>query len=638
MGGVLVSLLIAIGLMGLAHRLLKSLWGGLDPASQVGIAGLIGLGGFGTVSLFIGLFPGGVGLLPIVGGLLALAGWYFVLRGPWWRTKAETGTRLPFALGLAVIGLTALVGVVAPSDTLDWDSIAYHLAAAKLWMTKGQIVPISFMHHSNFPLSVDALFMTGLKFGEPGAKAFSFIFGIFGCTALFGLGRQQYGAKAGWWAALSFATIPTVLWEAGTAYIDMAHGLFAGLGAILILTRRDEKGWLWLGAILLGLAAGSKYTGLQVLLVTGIVLAAARPFAANLRASSLMALVALAVAAPWYIKNVAWVGNPVYPFFYEKLGGKNWSEFNAKIYKEEQDTFGLPKAGPLSIGPSILGLVYQPGRYTNPAPALDPTGPSGAQGMPIVAFGAALFCGGLAWAFSGISKADEKRLLSWVLLSFLVWAMLSQQARYAIAFAPPLALLLGAGITRLRVGPLLAVVAVAQAGYSLWLIKTIRLDAQLPVVLGQQTRDEYLGRMVGFYQPSQAINRTEGVGRVALYDEVFGYFLDVPYSWANPGHSMELDYATISTAADMIAAYGRLGITHVYLNLALTDPETADRMIRAMGMTGSPEPYSRAEATSMSADPRTKWRLLVAQAVASGQLRVVQTYRKSVLFAVANRG
>src|SRR6202011_1887734 len=112
--------------------------------------------------------------------------------------------------------LFATVSVLAPSDTMEWDTLAYHLAVPKLWLQAGQIQPISYIHHSNFPFAVDNLYIWGLAWGgEEGAKAFTLAFHTYGIFAVFGFARQVYGELAGWWAALTWATIPAVLWLSG---------------------------------------------------------------------------------------------------------------------------------------------------------------------------------------------------------------------------------------------------------------------------------------------------------------------------------------------------------------------------------------------------------------------------------------
>lgn len=47
---------------------------------------------------------------------------------------------------------------------------------------------------------------------------------------------------------------------------------------------------------------------------------------------------ALAVALPWYAKNLLWSGNPLYPFF---LGGVEWSRDRLDMLMAYLESFGV---------------------------------------------------------------------------------------------------------------------------------------------------------------------------------------------------------------------------------------------------------------------------------------------------------
>jgi 4-amino-4-deoxy-L-arabinose transferase-like glycosyltransferase len=642
MVGVVVTLLVCVAAVGLGRLLTARLTPELDPAAKLGISGLIGLGVLGWITLPIGLVPGGlqwgvyvIAFLAIVGAgafgreFKNLVPSVTVPAGPW--------LLIPLAVTIAV--LFSLVGVLAPSDTLDWDSLAYHLAVPKLWLQSGQIEFISFIHHSNFPFVIDNLFIWGQVWGgQPGAKAFTLGFLLLGLAAIFGLTRQEYGDGPAWWATLVFASIPSVIWLSGTAYIDVSNGLYAGLAVVfaaLAIQRPEERGWLWLCGLFLGFAAGSKYTGLQTIAAVCLVYAGltgrSSPSLA-MKNSALVAMLALAVACPWYIRNVANTGNPVYPFFYSVFGGKNWDSFSSKIYTEEQKTFGVG-ASPLDltqIGHAVLGLAYQPGRYINPAPT---TG----SGVPVGALGVVPITALMLWAFTGPRRKFERAIVCTVGISLILWFGLSQQSRYIIALAVPLAVIGGGATSRMRLGPALAGLIGIQAVYSLYLLHEARVADQLRVALGQVSREEYLSTRVGFFEPASLINTVVGDGKVALYDEVFGYFLNVPYFWANPGHTTELGYAEMKDGDDLVAAYRRLGITHVYLNFGIYNPQdpSFQRWLAALGLSqGRATPYSGTERDEQMRDIRNGWKVLVADAVASGNLVMVEQFRRSVLLRV----
>ncbi len=234
----MITLLFAAGAMGGGQWLVGRWTKASDPAEALGIHGLIGLGTLGLLTLPIGLIPGGLKWGLYIVAALAVAGAAQVVRsamdGGFKFSKPE-GASLLALLAIGVGALFSLVAVLAPSDTLDWDTLAYHLAVPKLWLESGQIHYIPFIHQSNFPFTVEDLFAWGLTWGgQSGAKAFTLAFFIFGLFAVFGMARKRYGTQAGWWAATAFATIPVILWESGTGYIDVPHGLYGGLGVLLI--------------------------------------------------------------------------------------------------------------------------------------------------------------------------------------------------------------------------------------------------------------------------------------------------------------------------------------------------------------------------------------------------------------------
>jgi len=641
MTGVLVALFVCFGITGLGTVFGRRLLAGLDPAATLGVAGLLGLGALGTITFFVGLVPfrfGGGAWLPF---LLALVGTVLLVaqKREAIRFSLPKGPELLAVLGIAVAAVIALVSVLAPSDIMDWDTLAYHLAVPKQWLAAGQIQTIPTIHQSFFPFTVDNLYIWGLQWGgQQGAKAFQLAYMLLGALAIFGLARQRYGDRAGWWAALAFATMPVVVLEAGSAYIDTAHGLYAGLGIVFAawwFAEQERKQMLWLAAIMLGFAAGSKYTGLQTLFAVGFVLVAAgaatRQASAGLKAGVLVGIVAMAIASPWYIKNAVVAGNPVYPFFFERLGAKGWDERRADVYRNEQQSFGVGRTETrrdiTQIGHAILGLAYQPGRYTNPAPTQG-------LGSPLAGVGVAVLSVLVLWAFSGRLTRFEGPILGVIGFSLVMWFFLTQQSRYIVTLGIPLSVLAGGAFTRLRTGAIAAGAVALQAVFTLYLFYSQRFQSQIQVVTGKVTADEYQNLTIPFYASSKAINERVKGGKVALYDEVFGFLLDVPYVWANPPHSTIIPYDAMQTGEDYVREMKRMGFTHAYISLSrvVIDREKAQTWIAAMGLQGSPVPLTPETRRDWTENFQEKWRVLLADAVAEGRLSVVDTPRSGILF------
>ncbi|MFN8221381.1 MAG: hypothetical protein U0S12_14760 [Fimbriimonadales bacterium] len=167
----MIALLIGFGFAGWTRLVLRKWLESLDPALALGVAGLVGLGVCGWLVLPLGLLS-----VPIATyACLALAAVGVILNFlP--ACGARPSVAKPDAIGIALLAVVlaalamATIGAFAPSDTLDWDALAYHLAVPKLWIEHGKIDFISFIHHSNFPFVVDNLFLLGLKSGEAGAS------------------------------------------------------------------------------------------------------------------------------------------------------------------------------------------------------------------------------------------------------------------------------------------------------------------------------------------------------------------------------------------------------------------------------------------------------------------------------------
>jgi len=627
-------------------------WKDTDPFLRYGLSGLIALGGLGTFCLFVGLFS--IAAIPYALLLIAVIRLFTFKKQPIglkfshdvldsWKRNGPHGTEWLFLSVIKLCEIVVFISVLAPPTMLEWDSLAYHLAVPKLWLAQGHITYIPFIHQSNFPGAFDYLYLLGLMLGSAGAKAFVYAAAKFGGLAIFGLTRQLYGRRAAWWATLAYATVPVVLWLSGTSYIDVPNGLCAGLGIALaaLYCQTLKREHLWAAAIMLGLAAASKYTGLQTIGAVGFVLLLVG-FKRNeggefFKSSVLVGVIAIVIACPWYIKNVINTGNPVYPFFYSKLGGKNWSAPQAEEYSREQSSFGVGRdqAGVLDksqIGHAVLGLAYQPGRYINPAQTVGGGSPLGAVGVEVL-------CALLAWALSGRARAFEMFSLGAIGLSLLMWFLLSQQSRYIVTLAVPLAVMFGGGVIRLRAGPWLAAIACAQAAYSIVLIFAQQTISQLPVASGLMSQQEYLLRKVDFEDAAIYINQNvPKTGRVALYDVVFGYLLDVPYYWANPGHSNEIPYDRMSNGKDFVDALKRMGFTHVFVKMSqdVRPDEDNAAWAAAMGLNGPPQPFPpqmQAKYNLQSFEQR--YVPLIADAVAHGELKPVRGFRKGVLFEIS---
>ncbi|HEA47380.1 MAG TPA: phospholipid carrier-dependent glycosyltransferase, partial [bacterium] len=281
------------------------------------------------------------------------------LKGIWQRVtniSRERFTPLNITLGAIIIGvvLINLIGALAPSvpiTSMSYDSSVYHLAVPNIYLQHQRIIPVSFNLYSNFPFTGEMLYLLALLLKcDILAKLIHFTFGILISLAIYSFSRRYFNPRIALLAAAIFYTIPYVALVSTMALVDLTLGFFSFLAIYALISYFHSKkfNWLILSGINCGLALGTKYTAwllLFVILILGLffksLIEDRERIGISLKRVFIFAAIALAVASPWYLKNIAFTGNPIYPFLYKIFGGRYWSEFNAQRWMEHLRAQGL---------------------------------------------------------------------------------------------------------------------------------------------------------------------------------------------------------------------------------------------------------------------------------------------------------
>lgn len=472
---------------------------------------------------------------------------------------------------LAVIALPLGYGLFAHAlvPPTDYDVVAYHFAIPRLYAEAGRIVYLPYVLHSNWPLGTEMLYLIALQLGaESAAHLVTLGFALMLCAALVLFGERWLPRGSGWLAAAVFCAMPMVARLAGTGLVEMPLACYTFLAfyALWHWRQRRARGWLLLSAGMAGAAAATKLNGAAAAisfatLAAALLVLEGRPR----RAAGAFAgygLASFLVVLPWYLKAWSHTGNPIWPFLYPLLGGRNWDE---------------------------LGGVYLIGylRATN----MDPTVANWLTGLWQVTrangrFGSFLLGPyPLALLPLGILPLIRRPTLRPILallgLSLLalytVWFLLTHQTRFLLP-AMPFAILFGAaGAAWVAANlPRLARVAVL-GGLLAWLLagawvfdphqrETAR--RALPYLLGQIDRESYLTSVYDDYPAYAYLNRHLVPGdRVLLAPmDVRGYYLDPPYLWANAIGQRYLRLEQLADADALYAELQRHGVSHVLIN------------------------------------------------------------------------
>jgi len=276
-----------------------------------------------------------LGLFPEIKGIL------FSLKKNLGEQKNTSREFFPSFLFL-VMGLTLFLAFLnCFTPPLSYDTVAYHLGVPKTYIKAGGIIPLPYHVYSNFPFTMEMLYTFSLlTLGENLAKMMHWLAGILTVGAIYSLGRKYYNPKIGLLSAAIFLNIPWVSKLLTLNYNDLGLCLFIFLSLFSFLNwlQDNKKEWLILAGIFTGVSIGTKYTGIIfgfffiLMAISSENIARRRGMKHSLRLLGLYSLCSLVIASPWFIKNSLLTGNPVFPFFFNLLGGGNWGSYEAQRF------------------------------------------------------------------------------------------------------------------------------------------------------------------------------------------------------------------------------------------------------------------------------------------------------------------
>ena len=426
-------------------------------------------------------------------------------------------------MSLIVTGqILALVAAMAPPTAKD--TLLYHYALPKTWITAGRAIEIPYNIAGYYPLGVEMHVVWAMLLGAPlgarvaeaAAGATLFLFAPLLAMTVYGWARER-GADRTWAAAaaLVIAWIPTGYDVAASAYVDLA---LAGYTALAVRAfgrwwtsgQPRQLGWVAAGvggALTIKLSAAFLLLPLALLGLLHALGSGSQGRESDRPSTALMAVgvlgalaLGVTLAAPWYVRNWIRTGSPLFPFYLEiwPAQAPGWDLERSRLYETLFSLYG-------DIG-GPLDYLWSPIRL---AVAAQPDQPAFYDGVLGIAFIFALPM--LAWALWRRRLDIELHLA--VLISaglFVFWLFSSQQLRYLLPAAAGLAVAIavaGSGLERGLSRPLCGLlVAGAALGLPVVLAWFLALDPAR-VVLGGEPREAFLARRLDYYPYYQVVNR-----------------------------------------------------------------------------------------------------------------------------------
>ncbi len=268
-----------------------------------------------TLAVFIGIYSYalmGLGLVGrlypqaiwiVTGAMLVLGWWTLEIRS--WNLKLDA--RSWMLMGLIVAqAVVNLIGVLGPER--GFDALWYHLPIPRIWLEAHRIFFMGGnLYYSAMPKLIDMLYV----WGEVPAKLMHLAFGLLSAAVTYRIARKFVEEKWAMLAAVIFYSNLVVGWQSITAYIDLGRTFFEALAFYLLVDKKIYK-----SAVVLGLAMATKTLAIGSLGILGMLVWVTRTRSAA-AAQHLVryVLVAVLVAAPWYVFSWVNTGNPFYPIF-----------------------------------------------------------------------------------------------------------------------------------------------------------------------------------------------------------------------------------------------------------------------------------------------------------------------------------
>lgn len=374
--------------------------------------------------LALGLGSGALTLLMFWQALLGVhltaagvAAPYLLLMAPGWALCWRSRLRLLLARPdwsrpeVWAAGLIGLVAAAVLVNAVCWpfyreDALAiYHRYGDIIYQT-GALVPFAGRDeafYQAYPIHLSLLYAYAYQIsGWPNeylARAAAALLSLGCLPAAYCLGREVYGRRAGWLAALLLGLMPTFGRWASSGYADLPMAFYYTLAA-LFTTRlwRSRRAWdALLAGLMLGLAAWTKNAALVGVGLFGLTLAVGWAMRRVPARRALLTLAACAaVAAPWYLRNWVEAGLIMPP--------TAWTE-------QAQRTLS-----------TLFIFITQPQDYSLPG------------------WGIVIGAGAIVVQFIRRRAVENGLLLAWSLPFFAVWwSLASYDPRFILMFLPLLA-------------------------------------------------------------------------------------------------------------------------------------------------------------------------------------------------------
>jgi hypothetical protein len=434
---------------------------------------------------------------------------------------------------LVLLGLAAGF-IQALTPPFDYDGLGYHLQNPRLIIAAGKISPMPENWLTYYPSLYEMLFLAGMVFQtDIAAKISHFIAYLLLLGAMIGFTRQLFNRRIAFLAIFFMAGIPILPIWASLAYVDLAWSLFQfmAIGMVLLWVRQKSWGLLFCAGLFQGMALANKYLSFTGAVLLGLIVLweswRSREASGRLKHTIMVGAIfaggAILIAAPWYIKNWLWTGDPLFPLLFKT---KLVDPSQIGLWVSYMQSFGVHQ-GWLGYLTLPLQLVFNYRAFGTFLGGID---------LPHPLF---LCFPLLIWSIRKESADGKKTLgiLAYLIAGlFFVWIFNSQQLRFLLPAYPLLSIVCTQALYSVwnlpKTGKFLrALSLIVLTGMTL-ITTVIAFNALITLapyrmIIGSETRTDFLGRMVNNFHAQEYItSHLTSTDRAFMPWDARGYYCD----------------------------------------------------------------------------------------------------------------
>ncbi|MHB8840543.1 MAG: ArnT family glycosyltransferase [Candidatus Aquicultor sp.] len=467
----------------------------------------------------------------------------------------------PLSLGIAV--LLGLSFIAAWIPTWNYDSLLYHIAVPKFYMLAHKIYYVRDFMPADYPLNGEMLFMLAMVVKDDTvAQLVSYFMSVWLLLGAFVFARRFYSYRAGVISVTLLLTVSVVINKVPVNNNDTVLALFtlAAVYALVAWWETRTNGWFYLSGLMLGVTAGSKYSGFFTLFFVGllaivlmVITKRKEPDAVSGTAKmvGVFAVAAFVGVGPWLIKNFLFTGNPVYPMFVSVFGGRDWMPPATQVFQNTIRNANVVATGTLGN----LAVLWQ---LTIREPSEMTIGPALLAFLPFAFKRDQILKGSVFIPL----LAAAGFLIPWTLL-------LAQVARFAIPGLVLLTIVIAAGIDRFAGGrripgamvALMLGVAVLANTFVLVVDQYKAFDIGLALTSHREfTQRSTLARMSGFIN-----GRIPADKKIAMVIDNRAYYLNKrPILMLNPLNNGRIDQIDIKNPDELMRIFKSEKVDYVF--------------------------------------------------------------------------